>query len=104
MRKLLGAALAVLALGLLGATTEQGWPACSAKEGDPKVFENFVQALVTENVFRIQYYEMHRTCGALKGGMLAEVLEVGKWWVKVRVWPKPNRPEVVFTSPAAIKE
>lgn len=110
MRKLMTIAIAVMVLSLAGVAgaeedkkTKEGWPACLA-DGGSQTFVNFMQAIVKQDKFAIQFYMTQKGCGPMLGNMKAEVLERGKHLLKVRIHPPaPNKPAVVITVPEAVK-
>lgn len=105
MRKLAVAALAILALALTGATTKEGYPACGDTEKGVELYEAFVQAIVRQDGFVVQYYMNEGLCGPMFGGMeVVEVLERGDHWIKVRIQPPTGDKVELYMSKDAITE
>ena len=104
MRKTLTIALAVLALALTGASTKEGWPACSEK-GGVETFAEFMQAIGSGNEFAVQFYQDRKECGPMKGGMRAEILEERiDHKVRIRIHPVGFPPYVVWTIKESLTE
>ncbi len=109
MRKLITVAIAIMVLALAGVAgaeeekkTREGWPACLAPGGE-QTFTNFMQAIVRQDEFAIQFYMTQKGCGPMLGDMKAEVLERGLHILKVRIYPPaPHEPAVVITVPEAV--
>ncbi len=109
MRKLITVAIAIMVLALAGAAsaeedkkTRYGWPACLASGGQ-ETFMHFMQAIVRQDEFVIQFYRRHKGCSPMLGDMKAEVLERGPHILKVRIYPPaPHEPVVVITVPEAV--
>jgi hypothetical protein len=109
MRKLITVAIAIMVLALAGVAsageerkTREGWPACLAAGGQ-QIFMSFMQAIVKQDEFAIQFYMTQKGCGPMLGDMKAEVLERGPALIKVRIHPPaPNEPAVVITVPEAV--
>jgi len=104
MRKWMAVVIAILALSLLGAKSKEGWPACSADRG-PETFNGFMQAIARQDEFAVEFYMLQRDCGAMKGGMEAEVLEtLPNRMVRIRIHPEGQEPVEVWTVKSALKE
>ncbi len=109
MRNLMTVAIAIMVLALAGVAgageegkTREGWPACLASGGQ-KTFMNFMQSIVRQDEFAIQFYMTQKGCGPMLGDMKAEVLERGPNLLKVRIHPPaPHEPAVVLTVPEAV--
>lgn len=108
MRKLVTVAIAIMALALAGVAsageekkTKEGWPACLASSG-PETFGNFMQAIVRQDEFAVQFYMTQKGCGPMKANMRAEILEEGQILVKIRIHPEGHSPAVVYTIPESL--
>ena len=92
-------AIALLSIGLMGATTVQ-YPACTRS---PEYFASFVRAIVANDEFVVEFY-VQTGCGSMKPDMPATVLERGPYWIKIKVEPEGHDPVILYTSPEAIIE
>ena len=109
MRKLMAVAIAIMTLALAGIAgageekkTKEGWPACLAS-GGPETFKNYMQALVRQDQFAIQFYMAQKGCGPMLGDMKAEILERGQSLIKVRIHPPaPHESAVVLMIPESL--
>lgn len=109
MRKLITVAIAIMILALAGVAgaeeeqkTREGWPACLATGGE-QTFTNFMQSIVRQDEFAIQFYMTQKGCGPMIADMKAEVLERGSLLIKVRIYPPaPHGPAVVLMLPEGL--
>lgn len=104
MRKHLAVVIAILALGLLGAKSKEGWPACSAYWG-PETFNGFMEAIARQDDFAIEFYMLHRGCDAMRGNIQAEILEIlPNRVVRILIHPEGQEPVEIWTVKSALKE
>ncbi len=92
-------ALAILSIGLMGATTVDH-PACA---GSPEQYASFLKAILAEDGFVVEFY-MQTGCGLMKPDMPAAVVERGPYWIKIRVEPEGYDPIMLYTGSEGIKE
>jgi hypothetical protein len=103
MRKYVTLLIALLAFGLLGAKSKEGWPACSADRG-PHTFTGFMQAIARQDDFAIEFYMTQRGCGSMKGNIKTEILETKSNMVRVRIHPEGQEPSEIWTVRSALTE
>ena len=92
-------AIAILSIGLMGATT-RGLPACAES---PEQYASFLSAIMSEDEFVVHFYTQ-MGCGLMKPDMPATVIERGPYWIKIKVEPEGFDPVILYTSSEGIKE
>ena len=97
-------AMAILSIGVMGATTYQRQfqtvkhPACVKS---PEQYASFVKAILDEDEFVVKFY-MQTGCGLMKADLPATIIEKGPYWIKIKVEPEGSDPVILYTSSKGI--